>query len=94
MHVVIAKPLHAFARHASTQRDAQLLLDEFGAAADIERMRLAARAGDGHGDDRDALLEGRDIEHLRGIDEDILVVSVLEADQRHPSLLSRCVAEI
>lgn len=64
------------------------LADEFEMAADIDAVRLAAGAGDRQRDDRHRLLEGNDIEHLGRIDENILIMGVLEADQRHPSLSS------
>lgn len=66
----------------------QPLADEFEMAADIDAMGLAAGAGDRQRNDRHRLLEGDDIEHLARIDENILIVGVLEADQRHPSLSS------
>jgi len=63
------------------------LLDRVDLAAHIKRHRLAAGPGHRQRNDRHVFLEGRDISHLRRIDVNRLIVSVLETDQRHPTLL-------
>lgn len=67
--------------------------DQFDAAAHMDRHRLAAGAGHGQRDHRHVLLECGDMQDLRPVYVDGLVVSVLEADHRGVSP-SRVVKEI